>query len=122
MPTKILTKADEIALIREFVVSLPEVSYLRSALEPFAEEFERDIYSDLIPQVRDSWNARIEADRETKAAREELRSVQAEIRKARLEATIESARILRLRDAFQSIRTSAGAGERAINEIVESLK
>jgi septal ring factor EnvC (AmiA/AmiB activator) len=79
------TKADEISHLREFVASLPTYSYLHSALSPFVEEFASDIYSDLVPTVRQSWDSRIEAEKETKAAAATLAGLQAQIKAAKTE-------------------------------------
>jgi len=121
MPTKNLTKADEIALLREFVVGLPEVSYLRSALEPFAVEFERDIYSDIVPSVHESWVARLEADAELREAQRKVREVNEEAEKARREAAVAHARLNKLIDLLREVKVSAEVAERSAERVASKL-
>ena len=72
-----MTKAEEIARLKGFVDSLP-TSYLRDTLRSVVEEFSAGIYSDFVPSVRDSWDARIAADKEVKAVRAEIASLRKE--------------------------------------------
>ena len=73
-----MTKSQEIDLLKKFVEKLPS-SYLRDVLRPFLPDFERGVYSDIVPSVRDSWDARVEAEKEVKAIKAEI----AELEKAR---------------------------------------
>jgi hypothetical protein len=82
-----MTKSQEIEHLRSFVSALPS-SYLRDSLAPFVPEFERGVYSDFVPSVRDSWDARIEAQKEVKVLQAEI----AELTKARDEFRREFAR------------------------------
>lgn len=68
------TKAAEVEFLKDLIERLPS-SYLRDVLSPFVTEFEHGVYSDFVPSVRDSWDARIEAEKEVKAVNAELESL-----------------------------------------------
>lgn len=69
------TKAAEVAFLKDLVERLPRFCYLRGVLEPFLGEFERGVYADYVPPVRESWDARVNADLDAKAARAELEAL-----------------------------------------------
>lgn len=62
------TKAAEVEFLKDLVERLPS-SYLRDVLSPFVDDFEQGVYSDFVPAVRDSWDARVEAEKDVKAAK-----------------------------------------------------
>ena len=77
-----MTKAEEIATLKAFVAGLPRDSYLRDVLEPFLPQFEAGVICDYAPSVRESWDNRLEAEREAKEARAALKSIEDEVKAA----------------------------------------
>jgi seryl-tRNA synthetase len=111
------SKKSEIEHLREFVDSLPD-SYLRDTLRPFVPDFERGVYSDFIPSVRDSWDARIEADKEVKALRKEIAELQEERRKLVNEIARD---VKRFEDGVASLREAANVVANASRWASETL-
>lgn len=78
------TKAAEVEFLKDLIERLPS-SYLRDVLSPFVADFEHGVYSDYVPAVRDSWDARVEAEKDVKAAKvvlEDLRKQKRDLEQA----------------------------------------
>jgi hypothetical protein len=118
---KNLSKANEVALLRDFVQSLPGESYLRSALEPFVIQFEQGIYSDIVPSVRESWDARIEADAEAKEARAAVARIRSEAETARREACLVHARVNKIVDTLRELSGSVDYASREAKSAASRL-
>lgn len=116
-----MTKSQEIEHLRSFVSALPS-SYLRDSLAPFVPEFERGVYSDFVPSVRDSWDARIEAQKEVKVLQAEI----AELTKARDEFRREFAReVARYQSGLKALSEASSTVANAVrwaSDAVESAK
>jgi hypothetical protein len=117
-----MTKADEIATIKKFVSSLPEVSYLRSALEPFVPEFEAGVYSDIVPCLRESWNARIEAQREASEARRAIEALRVEQKRLQDEVHVQLRRLERANDSLQEISSSIDVASRTAVRVASAAR
>jgi hypothetical protein len=115
------SKKSEIDHLRQFVDDLPS-SYLRDTLAPFVPDFERGVYSDFIPSVRDSWDARIEADKEVKALRKEIET----LRKARNDFHREFAsEVARYQSGLKALREASNVVANACrwaDDAIESAK
>jgi hypothetical protein len=119
--TKSLTKSDEIETLHGFVQSLPRFSYLRSALEPFLVDFERGVYSDYVPSVRESWDARIAADKEASEARAKAQEARNDAEKARREGCLVHAQLQKLVEALREVKVSAEVAERSAKGVASKL-
>jgi hypothetical protein len=106
-----MTKTQEIEHLRSFVSALPS-SYLRDTLTPFVSDFEHGVYSDFVPSVRDSWDARIEAQKEVKVLQAEI----AELTKARDEFRREFAR------EISRYKTGIAALKEASNTVANAVR
>jgi len=116
-----MTKSEEIARIKGFVGSLPS-SYLRDVLGPFVAEFESGIYCDFVPSLRDSWDARIAADKEVKAVKAEIASLKAEREKFRREFAAEVSAFERAIKPLAEARTVVANAHRFALDAVEQTK
>jgi len=114
------SKASEVDHLRQFVEGLPS-SYLRDTLSPFVVDFERGVYSDFVPSVRDSWDARIEADKEVKELRKQVAELQEERRKLVNEIAKETARfesgVKALREAANVVANASRWAADTISEV-----
>lgn len=99
------TKADEVEFLKDLVARLPS-SYLRDVLSPFLIDFEQGVYSDWVPAIRDSWDARVAADKEVKAVNAELAALRQQ--KRTLEASVSHA-VGRLEELAKLARQFSGA-------------
>ena len=105
-----MTKTQEIEHLRSFVSALPS-SYLRDTLTPFVSDFEHGVYSDFVPSVRDSRDARIEAQKEVKVLQAEI----AELTKARDEFRREFAReISRYQSGLKALQEASNTVANAV--------
>ena len=102
-----ISKSEEIKSLQEFVAGLPRFSYLRDVLQPFVVEFESGVYSDFVPSVRDSWDNRIEADKEAKVVRQQVAELERQRDALRRELAVEVSRyregLKKLRDASNTV-------------------
>lgn len=117
-----MTKHAEIETLKKFVSSLPRASYLRSALEPFLPEFERGVYSDLVPSIRESWDARIEAQNEAVAARRAIDALRVEHRRLQDEVGCQLRRLERANDSLQEIASSIDIASRSADRAACSAR
>lgn len=102
------TKSDEIAHLRAFIAALPAASYLHSCLAPFAEEFERDVYSDFIPSFSESWSHRVEARHEAVEAAKELKALQDQVKAVKSEVASQVDRLRRAQHGVHSLQAAIG--------------
>ena len=116
-----MTKAEEIARLSGFVASLPS-SYLSDVLSPFVEQFAAGVYSDCVPSVRDSWDARIEADKEVKAVKAEIESLKKERAALRREFASEVALFERALKPLAEARTVVANAHRFAVDAIEQTK
>lgn len=117
-----MTKHDEIQTIKKFVANLPENTYLRSALEPFVSEFEHGVYSDIVPSLRESWNARIEAQREAAEARRAIDALKIEHKKLQEEVGHQIRRLERANDSLRDISSTIDIANRAADRAAAAAR
>ena len=110
------TKAAEVEFLKDLVERLPS-SYLRDVLEPFLVEFEQGVYSDWVPPVRDSWQARIDAAKEVKAIDAEILRLGAE--KKAIEQAI-ARNLERLKTVVETARSVASSAQCDFNSLDRS--
>lgn len=106
------TKAAEVEFLKDLVERLPS-SYLRDVLSPFVADFEQGVYSDYVPAVRDSWDARVEAQKEVKAVNAELEALRKQRRD--LEQTI-AREVARLDEIATLARKVAAAADYSVSQ------
>lgn len=107
------TKAAEVEFLKDLVERLPS-SYLRDVLSPFLVDFEQGVYSDYVPSVRESWDARVEAEKETKAAKADLESLRKQ--KRDLEQSI-AREVARLEEVAILARKVAANADYSVSQI-----
>lgn len=117
-----MTKHDEIATLKRFVAALPENTYLRSALEPFVLEFEQGIYSDIVPSLRESWNERIEAQREAAEAKRAVEALRREQSKLEEAVVGQLRRIENAAGLFRDIEQVIGSAKFAADRVASSAR
>jgi len=117
-----MTKHDEIQTIKSFVAGLPTASYLRAALEPFVPEFEQGVYSDIIPSLRESWNARIEAQKEAAEARRAIDALRIEQRRLQDEVSSQIRRLERANDSLREISSTIDIANRAADRAASAAR
>jgi len=117
-----MTKHDEIQTIKQFVAALPTASYLRSALEPFVPEFEQGIYSDIVPSFRESWNDRIEAQREAAEARRAIDALRIEQKRLQEEVGHQIRRLERANDSLREISSTIDIANRAADRAASAAR
>lgn len=117
-----MTKHDEIQTIKSFVAALPTASYLRSALEPFVPDFEQGVYSDIVPSLRESWTARIEAQREATEARRAIDALKIEQKKLQDEVGHQLRRLERANDSLQEISASIDVASRSADRAASAAR
>ena len=110
-----MTKAEEIQHLKYFVAGLPRDSYLRDVLEPFLPQFEQGVINDYVPSVMQSWEHRLAAEKETAKAREQLATVEAEIKQAKARLRNYCVSVGTLLDRAQNL-------QRCIDNVVETLR
>lgn len=101
------TKAAEVEFLKGLVARLPRFCYLRGVLEPFLGEFERGVYADYVPPVRESWDARVAADLEVKAVNAELASLRQQKRDLEQAVAREVARLEEVATLARKVASSA---------------
>lgn len=106
------TKAAEVEFLKDLVARLPS-SYLRDVLSPFVPDFEQGVYSDYVPAVRDSWDARVEAEKDVKAVNAELASLRKQ--KRDLEQSV-SREVARLAEVATLARKVASAADYSVSQ------
>lgn len=123
---KSLTKSEEVQILKDFVASLPEASYLFSALSPYVEEFEFGITSDIVPSVRESLDARLEAHREAVIERQELERQKKIARETAQQISLWTSAVSSIKDAVaegsRTLSAASGGLDQAISELRSSTK
>lgn len=118
---KFRTKADEVEFLKDFVNGLPS-SYLRDTLSPFVDDFERGVYNDFVPSVRDSWDARIEAEKQVKAVNAELEALRRQRDDLRRTVAREVASLREIASLAAKVVTHASYAEAQANSLERSTR
>lgn len=106
------TKAAEVEFLKDLVSRLPS-SYLRDVLSPFLGDFEHGVYADYVPPIRESWEARMEAQQEVKAVNAKLEALRKQ--KRDLEQSV-AREVARLEEIATLARKVAAAADYSVSQ------